>query len=470
MACTSDIASHQKQVATFQGLGSRFLNANSFPRISFATLSLPRFQDGLGALDLAVQIQALQWRWLLPIALSCSPSIPVDSLFPSVLYSSVTYGLYLLKSTTPQPYLNHQITSASSLLFPTFRSKHFIVSQSSLLPLIPSFVLIQATPLLLSHPPLINCTPPLPQVCYLKTYGQMLGSHIMIFDSSTLRLRYRTFTRTEIRHFTRTTKQVINLLTSNIIQLRTFATTHFDNLTTTNNFVDHTTLILSIFNVDSVPNIPNKLLSPSRKNSKRCCPAKNTIASCAHAQYLNLHSLLMLPPFYSVRLNGPPSGDWTFHFGPELYGSRLSTTQSHTPVSCTYATYNDSRLLSVPFVCRNLTHLFTFSIPATKYNQFGLKFHLCLLIMLGNIQSTISSLISLLLLPPCHLSLFAALTSPWCLLCHQAKLLPVSYKLSGLLVGSSSFTLLHFSVTMSSYKLRSSSTFLMPKSALDDDI
>ncbi|KAG0911352.1 hypothetical protein G6F33_007060 [Rhizopus arrhizus] len=347
MACTSDIASHQKQVATFQGLGSRFLNANSFPRISFATLSLPRFQDGLGALDLAVQIQALQWRWLLPIALSCSPSIPVDSLFPSVLYSSVTYGLYLLKSTTPQPYLNHQITSASSLLFPTFRSKHFIVSQSSLLPLIPSFVLIQATPLLLSHPPLINCTPPLPQVCYLKTYGQMLGSHIMIFDSSTLRLRYRTFTRTEIRHFTRTTKQVINLLTSNIIQLRTFATTHFDNLTTTNNFVDHTTLILSIFNVDSVPNIPNKLLSPSRKNSKRCCPAKNTIASCAHAQYLNLHSLLMLPPFYSVRLNGPPSGDWTFHFGPELYGSRLSTTQSHTPVSCTYATYNDSLWIKI---------------------------------------------------------------------------------------------------------------------------
>ncbi|KAG1064096.1 hypothetical protein G6F64_011456 [Rhizopus arrhizus] len=58
------------------------------------------------------------------MALSCSPSIPVDSLFPSVLYPTVAYGLYLLKSTTPQPYLNHQITSASSLQFPTFRSKH----------------------------------------------------------------------------------------------------------------------------------------------------------------------------------------------------------------------------------------------------------------------------------------------------------------------------------------------------------
>ncbi|KAG1064097.1 hypothetical protein G6F64_011457 [Rhizopus arrhizus] len=96
----------------------------------------------------------------------------------------------------------------------------------------------------------------------------------MIFDSSTLRLRYRTFARTEIRHFTRTTKQVINLLTSNIIQLRTFAATHSDNLTTINNFADHTTLILSIFNINSVPNIPNQLLSPSRKNSKHCCPAK----------------------------------------------------------------------------------------------------------------------------------------------------------------------------------------------------
>ncbi|KAG0870908.1 hypothetical protein G6F15_011532 [Rhizopus arrhizus] len=115
----------KKQIVTFHGLGSRFLNANSFPRISFANLSLPRSQGGLGALDPAVQIQALQWRWLLPMALSCSPSFPVDSLFPSVLYPSVAYGLYLLKSTTPQPYLNHQITSVSSLLFTTFRSKHF---------------------------------------------------------------------------------------------------------------------------------------------------------------------------------------------------------------------------------------------------------------------------------------------------------------------------------------------------------
>ncbi|EIE76089.1 hypothetical protein RO3G_00793 [Rhizopus delemar RA 99-880] len=289
----------KKQIATLQGLGSRFLNANSFPKISFATLSLPRSQGGLGALDPAVQIQALQWRWLLPMILSCSPSSPVDSLFPSVFYPSVIYGLYLLKSTTPQLYPNYQITSASSLLFPAFRSKHFstttlhcfsilfaafdslicrafddaVLSPTTILT-IPLIYLIQATPLLPSHTPLINRTPPLPQVRHLKPYRQMLGSHIMIFDSSTLRLRYRTFTRTEIQHFTRTTKQVINLLTSNIIQLRTFAATHFDNPTTINNIVDHTTLILSIFNVDSVPNIPNQLLSPSPKISKTLLSSK----------------------------------------------------------------------------------------------------------------------------------------------------------------------------------------------------
>ncbi|KAG0834784.1 hypothetical protein G6F16_006468 [Rhizopus arrhizus] len=122
MACTSDIASHQKQVATFQGLGSRFLNANSFPRISFATLSLPRFQDGLGALDLAVQIQALQWRWLLPIALSCSPSIPVDSLFPSHNSSALPKPSNYQCLFTTIPNLQIQTLHCFSILFTAFDS------------------------------------------------------------------------------------------------------------------------------------------------------------------------------------------------------------------------------------------------------------------------------------------------------------------------------------------------------------
>ncbi|KAG1316581.1 hypothetical protein G6F62_013394 [Rhizopus arrhizus] len=229
---------------------------------------------------------------------------------------------YSIKSTTPQPYLNHQITGASSLLFPIFRSKHFstttlhcfsvlftafdslicrafddaVLSPTTILTL-PLTYLIQATPLLPSHPPLINRTPSLPQVCHLKTYRQMLGSHIMIFDSSTLRLRYRNFTRTEIRHFTRTTKQVINLLTSNIIQLRTFAATHFDNPTTINNFVDHTTLILSIFNFDSVHNIPNQLLSPSPKKFKTLLSMSCLVINDVFIYYFIIH----LSPAY-VRL------------------------------------------------------------------------------------------------------------------------------------------------------------------------
>ncbi|ORE01769.1 hypothetical protein BCV72DRAFT_216621, partial [Rhizopus microsporus var. microsporus] len=38
-----------------------------FPKISFATLSLPRKHDGVGALDPHVQQMTLQWRWLLSL-------------------------------------------------------------------------------------------------------------------------------------------------------------------------------------------------------------------------------------------------------------------------------------------------------------------------------------------------------------------------------------------------------------------
>ncbi|KAG1399221.1 hypothetical protein G6F59_013359 [Rhizopus arrhizus] len=103
----------QAQIAKIQGLGAKFLNSNSFPRISFATLCLPRSKGGLGALDPAVQIQALQWRWLLPMLLSSSPDPSSTALFPRSLYPSV-------------PYVSHHYYSLHTAQV-TFRPLHSIV-------------------------------------------------------------------------------------------------------------------------------------------------------------------------------------------------------------------------------------------------------------------------------------------------------------------------------------------------------
>ncbi|KAG0775157.1 hypothetical protein G6F22_013513 [Rhizopus arrhizus] len=103
----------QAQIAKIQGLGAKFLNSNSFPRISFATLCLPRSKGGLGALDPAVQIQALQWRWLLPMLLSSSPDPSSTALFPRSLYPSV-------------PYVSHHCYSLHTAQV-TFRPFHSIV-------------------------------------------------------------------------------------------------------------------------------------------------------------------------------------------------------------------------------------------------------------------------------------------------------------------------------------------------------
>ncbi|KAK4510068.1 uncharacterized protein ATC70_006237 [Mucor velutinosus] len=51
-----------------QQLGASFVNHNAkVTWFSFATLCLPRTHGGLGLLDPAVQINALQWRWLHPL-------------------------------------------------------------------------------------------------------------------------------------------------------------------------------------------------------------------------------------------------------------------------------------------------------------------------------------------------------------------------------------------------------------------
>ncbi|KAG1152018.1 hypothetical protein G6F37_002397 [Rhizopus arrhizus] len=116
-----------------------------------------------------------------------------------------------------------------------------------------------------------------------------------------------------------------------------------------------------------------------------------------------------------IRLNGPPSGDWTFHFGPELYDSRLSTTQSHTP--------EPDSLIHFLYTCKRIQPVWTKISSLFIDNAWQYTIHH----FPSDISAAVTTLSPFPLRDP-HISLG--------LLCHQAKLLPVSYKLSGLLVGT----------------------------------
>ncbi|KAG1457502.1 hypothetical protein G6F56_006593 [Rhizopus delemar] len=275
---------------SFKAWGGKFLNSNSFPRIKFSTLTLPRSCGGIGALDPAVQIQALQWRWLAPMVLSAAMVPGYSSLFPQSLFPSVTYGQYLLQVTSVQHALHPPSSGLRALFFLQFRSQHFSSSSlhcfsslfdalGSILSLffantqlniattlaLPLSSLLHAVPVSASHPPLVSYTPPLPVVCTRYTFRRMIGLHLLIFDSSTNRLRLRTFTPVEIQHFSRTTKQLINLIHSTTIQFRPFVQSHLTNKTSTYGLIDFAPVCLSIFGVDSASQLPSKLLSTSPK-------------------------------------------------------------------------------------------------------------------------------------------------------------------------------------------------------------
>ncbi|KAG1444012.1 hypothetical protein G6F56_010463 [Rhizopus delemar] len=55
------------QLQQIISIGSSFINRNIFPRISIATLQLPRNKGGLGILNPVTQQHALQWRWISPV-------------------------------------------------------------------------------------------------------------------------------------------------------------------------------------------------------------------------------------------------------------------------------------------------------------------------------------------------------------------------------------------------------------------
>jgi len=94
-----------------QQLGASFVNQNAkLTRFSFATLCLPRSHGGLGLLDPAVQINALQWRWLHPLLHPSDPTPPTKTSLP---YLRVILNFFLATPSYP--------TYHWSLLFPACR-------------------------------------------------------------------------------------------------------------------------------------------------------------------------------------------------------------------------------------------------------------------------------------------------------------------------------------------------------------
>ncbi|KAG1469191.1 hypothetical protein G6F56_003395 [Rhizopus delemar] len=98
------------QIQKFQGIGGAILNSYRFPRVSFATLCLPRDEGGAGTLDPHIQQLTLQWRWIVPLMNKnfSSPSTPL-----SVPY--IRHCLSLLSG--------YETSHLWPLLFPAFRSK-----------------------------------------------------------------------------------------------------------------------------------------------------------------------------------------------------------------------------------------------------------------------------------------------------------------------------------------------------------
>ncbi|KAK4518783.1 uncharacterized protein ATC70_009006 [Mucor velutinosus] len=90
------------QLLSLRSLGTAFINFRIFPRLSFATLSLPRSAGGLGLLDPLSQQQALQWYWVCPLLLQYldspafskynTPSLPVLTYTLSWCYSSTVFS------------------------------------------------------------------------------------------------------------------------------------------------------------------------------------------------------------------------------------------------------------------------------------------------------------------------------------------------------------------------------------------
>ncbi|KAG1142122.1 hypothetical protein G6F38_007956 [Rhizopus arrhizus] len=207
----------KSQLSRIRSISSRFMNGGSFPRISYATLILPRTAGGVKLLDPESQYKALQWRWLLhllqPLGIECTVT---DFPLPSIPYCKY---LLQLQSAAPDDLPSSYIWP---LLFPSFRSSYLstksLHSFSTLFKSIDSITSSTLDDIVLS-PTTYLCLPlsiiispsctssPLPHIFSSRTFKKMIGSHILRLDPVNHHLRFRHFTSTEIFHYSRTSKQ-----------------------------------------------------------------------------------------------------------------------------------------------------------------------------------------------------------------------------------------------------------------------
>ncbi|KAK4520348.1 peroxisomal targeting signal 2 receptor [Mucor velutinosus] len=112
------------QLLSLRSLGTSFINFRISPRLSFATLSLPRSAGGLGLLDPLSQQQTLQWYWVCPLLLQylASPAFPKYTT-PSL--SVLTYTLSWCYYSTVLPHFFYY------LLFPYARHRSWFPQSPS---------------------------------------------------------------------------------------------------------------------------------------------------------------------------------------------------------------------------------------------------------------------------------------------------------------------------------------------------
>ncbi|KAK4516082.1 uncharacterized protein ATC70_011044 [Mucor velutinosus] len=185
-------------------LGASFVNQNAkLTRFSFATLCLPRSHGGLGLLDPAVQINALQWRWLHPLLHPSDPTPPTKTSLP---YLRVILNFFLATPSYP--------TYHWSLLFPACRpssARKVIASLYNLLRAVDTIVrkfgvchvsfstcLRLPFSTLVEHnlPPNHSLSPtfrsPKEVVNHYPRVLQLTGNDVFIFDTTTQALQLRT--------------------------------------------------------------------------------------------------------------------------------------------------------------------------------------------------------------------------------------------------------------------------------------
>ncbi|KAG1037764.1 hypothetical protein G6F43_012795 [Rhizopus delemar] len=205
---------------------SRFLTVGIFPRLSFATMCLPRVLGGLGVLDPAVQQRALQMRWLVPLLQpSHPPSDAVRALRKSIVLPWLAHYVYFhsVADVTSDTLWDYRLP----FLFPDLRRP--VLRASRALSLL--FAAVDTLPRNWSHvvinsitalalPVMALTLSPDPSVVIPKSFSKLRGDNIFIIDLTSLITRARQ--PTELPSFPRLCKQFLTMVSDSQLSLAPF--------------------------------------------------------------------------------------------------------------------------------------------------------------------------------------------------------------------------------------------------------